>query len=413
MSIPFWQSLLSEEERTSPRHGERTDMPKYAHTVVIGCGLTGASCAHHLGHSLDKRDNVLVLDQRKLADGATGRNGGQQWAKLVEHGLGKGSLSTLSAAIEQQDAEDLATFMRALSEHQLQDIEHFTTGGVKITFDEKQIPFFKDFANNSDAKYLGPQQIVDKGVLSRDDICSGGYLVPSAGQFVPGKLVIHLVELAKKCGNVDVFTECSVETVERATDSTWNVTTSSGQVVECKYVVHATNGYSTHLLPERIQCALEQVRGQCIAAKLPVGTCPKSIIFKCSPESKEEYLIQRRSDGTAILGGCRHVSDGLAQDNDGVVEEKVTKALENELKRLFPGIEAETTHEWSGIMCFTKDHRPVVGELSERPGQFVSLGYNGHGMVRAYSCGRHLAQLISGQRVSSTHIGELFGADRL
>jgi hypothetical protein len=30
----------------------------------------------------------------------------------------------------------------------------------------------------------------------------------------------------------------------------------------------------------------------------------------------------------------------------------------------------------SGILCFSKDRHPMVGEVAETPGQFVSVGYH-------------------------------------
>ena len=72
----------------------------------------------------------------------------------------------------------------------------------------------------------------------------------------------------------------------------------------------------------------------------------------------------------------------------------MAKALMGELQSLYPSknIKAEITHAWSGIIC---DGGPLVGPIEGRPGQYMSLGYGGTGMVKAFSCGRHVAELIA------------------
>jgi len=46
---------------------------------------------------------------------------------------------------------------------------------------------------------------------------------------------------------------------------------------------------------------------------------------------------------------------------------------------------------WSGVMGYTRDHVPFVGAVPGRPGQFLNVGHNGHGMARIATCSRGLA----------------------
>ena len=66
----------------------------------------------------------------------------------------------------------------------------------------------------------------------------------------------------------------------------------------------------------------------------------------------------------------------------------------SELQELYPSKNfiPEITHAWSGIIC---DGGPFVGPITNRPGQYMSLGYGGTGMVKAFSCGRHIAEQIA------------------
>ena len=97
-----------------------------------------------------------------------------------------------------------------------------------------------------------------------------------------------------------------------------------------------------------------------------------------------------------------------------MVEAKVTESLFKELERLYPAqsTKTEITHAWSGLICNTEDENPIVGAIQEMPGQYLSLGYNGNGMVKAFSCGRHISELIAGLPLSCPLISEQYSPDR-
>ena len=54
------------------------ELPARAEVVIIGAGITGCATAHWL-RRLTGRTDVVVLDARGCAGGATGRNGGHLW----------------------------------------------------------------------------------------------------------------------------------------------------------------------------------------------------------------------------------------------------------------------------------------------------------------------------------------------
>lgn len=66
---------------------------------------------------------------------------------------------------------------------------------------------------------------------------------------------------------------------------------------------------------------------------------------------------------------------------------------------------------WTGIMCNSLDHLPLVGPLPPKTldssgvkaesGEWISAGYGGYGMVNAFLCGKAVAHMIQGKDVSS------------
>merc|ERR1712013_512317 len=92
----------------------------------------------------------------------------------------------------------------------------------------------------------------------------------------------------------------------------------------------------------------------------------------------------------------------------------MTECLKNELAKLYPdrSTETEITHAWSGMECYTPDEKPIVGAIKELPGQYISIGYNGWGMVKAYESGKYVAELIATGEPSNTFITSEFSPDR-
>lgn len=73
--------------------------------------------------------------------------------------------------------------------------------------------------------------------------------------------------------------------------------------------------------------------------------------------------------------------------------------------------------EWTGIMGYTKSQDPIVGPLPDPsgaegqvvPGQFVSAGYSGHGMSRAFLCAQVVAgMIVAEERGSPFHTPDWF-----
>ncbi len=147
----------------------------------------------------------------------------------------------------------------------------------------------------------------------------------------------------------------------------YSLTTPRGNI-KCSYIIHATNGYVSHLLPH---LQVIPTRGQIIAVRSNVsedkltktaGTgndgfeywFPRPVIRSPSGEPLENPLV--------ILGGAREVSSkpfGLNEVDDSVIDPRVGKALREFLPKVFPGYYEEGREpemEWvSGISkyrCF-------------------------------------------------------------
>jgi glycine/D-amino acid oxidase-like deaminating enzyme len=107
-----------------------------------------------------------------------------------------------------------------------------------------------------------------------------------------------------------------------------------------------------------------------------------------------EYL-QQRPDGRLLAGGFSDVDgDESYTDSDAgspVIWERVERLLREDL-----GLDPQLTHRWAGVVGYSDDVLPYVGEVPGRPGLYVTGGYSGVGNVPGFMCGRDLADAIAG-----------------
>lgn len=122
---------------------------------------------------------------------------------------------------------------------------------------------------------------------------------------------------------------------------TWTVNTTRGSI-NCKMVIHATNGYSSTLLPE-LQGKIVPVKG--MVARLVPTKAPKlaeSYMMRFS-NYEYDYLIPR-PDGSIVVGGARRdfykdLDSWFNASDDGSLIRGAENYFEGYMQRHFRGWE--------------------------------------------------------------------------
>ncbi|KAH0547984.1 hypothetical protein GP486_008273 [Trichoglossum hirsutum] len=248
-----------------------------------------------------------------------------------------------------------------------------------------------------------------------------------AAKLWPYKLVAWVLEGLVKSSRLNLQTSTAVHSVKQrdGENNGWVVCTSRG-TIETTHVVLATNAYTSHLLPEFADLIVP-IRGEMSAltppASLRENPLTHSYVFLGGGSRgyiQDGYLTQRPVDpddkssgGQLMFGGARRYADnmGVGVDDDSEIDELSAERLRTLLlKHLTPAgggdgddDDAAPSHpppplkaenEWTGIMGFSRDGCPWVGEVPGRKGVYVSAGYTGHGMPNAALCARYVAQLV-------------------
>ena len=137
------------------------------------------------------------------------------------------------------------------------------------------------------------------------------------------------------------------------------------------------------------------MRGQVLVTE-PV---PRLWDFDWLANEGYEYCLQR-PDGRLIFGGMRWRSPTQEWnvENDNQLEPTVSQSLRKFLPDHFEALRTvQIQQEWTGIMAFSPDHNPLIGELPGYPGEYIIAGYSGHGMTIGFGAGRAIAQMMTGQ----------------
>jgi gamma-glutamylputrescine oxidase len=167
------------------------------------------------------------------------------------------------------------------------------------------------------------------------------------------------------------------------------VVTDPGSV-RARHVIVAADGALPTLVPEYSRRV--RPRRLHMVATEPLPPTLEQLVYA---RWGYEYLHQR-PDGRMLAGGFSDVyGDGSytdSEDGSPVVWERVERYLREEL-----GLDAGVTHRWTGVVGYSDDALPYVGEVPGRPRLYVAGGYSGHGNVPGYMCGRDLADTIAGR----------------
>ncbi|OJF16239.1 NAD(P)/FAD-dependent oxidoreductase [Couchioplanes caeruleus] len=342
-------------------------LPPAADVVVIGGGLMGVSAAYWLAR---RGGSVLLLEARRLAWGASGRNAGIHLAGL-------------------QAMEDDTVLRKVIGEEGF-DPGYRRTGHLSLATSAGVWEQFRAEVARRPATAT-PLHALDRAAcadLLRMRIAphfAGGRWMPDGHVIQPARLVHGLAAAAQRYG-VRIATRTRALRVVAGRRAGMRVRTTRG-TVEAGQVVYACNAEVTRFCPTLARF-IRPVRGQVLA------TAPLPALFGPGMATDFGSVYWRQaSDGSIVIGGCRSAS--ASDDADERLDLPVQRALENFLPAAFPGFpRIEVRRRWAGVMDQTADGRPVIGAVPWAQRQWVIAGFGGHGMPPGIAAGAGLAEAM-------------------
>jgi glycine/D-amino acid oxidase-like deaminating enzyme len=210
-----------------------------------------------------------------------------------------------------------------------------------------------------------------------------GAIAYNAGQLDSYAFVTQLAEVLINHG-MNLQTQTTVNEI-RKDEGKWSVETSRGNILTSQ-IVHATNGYIS-LIPA-LSAIIKPSRGHVSALIPPVELLhfplERAYCFVYTT-GEFDYLIQQRSqDGGMLIwgGGWNEDPEPYTNDDSGT-SRVVEDYLRSQINEVVPWTTAEAC-TWTGIMGFSADELPWVGQLPASlgggEGQWYCGGYTGEGL---------------------------------
>lgn len=380
-TVPFW---LDEPYR--PRLALTGQIEVEA--CVIGAGVGGLSCARRLAqHGID----TLVLERTTVAGGASGRNGGFLLAGVAvfydeareRYGHERARRIYASTVAAEDDIYALA------AELGLDDVvRRVGSLRVAVSEDESERVRAQVVALREDGfagELLEPAELAP--VLRRRGLCA--CLVDHDAALHPARWYRALAAEAERAGaRICEGTEVGAPV---PAPGEGDLTTAAGSV-RARHVIVAADGALPALVPD--YAGKVRARRLHMVATEPVEPIVDRLVY---PRWGFEYF-QQRPDGRLLLGGLSDVDGPASYTDREEGSPEIWARLESYLAETL-GLRARVTHRWVGVVGYTEDELPFVGEVPGRPGLYVAGGYSGHGNAPGWVAGQELGDLIAGRPV--------------
>lgn len=260
------------------------------------------------------------------------------------------------------------------------------------------------------------------GALGVQKGCVAALVNKKAATVWPYKLVMHMIRSLIETKSINLQTNTPVERMSRnQDDGKWHLHTPRG-TIRATHIVLATNAHTSHLLHD-FAPLIVPARGY-VTALIPPSqgkATPETLrnsyaLIAHSPNSggdldEDDYLVQRPySPGpnhkTHLIFGGGHYdgtlpSVGPETADDSIVDPDAVAYLRKAVLKAIklPGhteelSELDAEYQWAGIMGYSRDNRPWVGEMPGMKGLFVAAGYTGHGLPNGPMCAKAIVEMI-------------------
>ncbi|KAJ5182823.1 hypothetical protein N7492_000439 [Penicillium capsulatum] len=400
----FWQTHRDELHD----HRSTDQLPEYSDIVIVGAGYSGVSTAWHILHDYGHTSkSVTIVEARGACSGATGRNGGHARPDFYGHIPTYMDRAGVEAGVEIAEFEisTLRALKKIIAQENI-DCDFTLARSIDVWCNE-------DAAAKAKAVY---DRMVQEGLQYMDDvvfytgdqvegICGvkGAKACASftAGTMWPYKFIMHLVRKIVAAG-VNLQTHTPVTSIVPSPRGGFVVETPRGAMRAGK-VIHASNAYVSGLLPEYKRNIIP-CKGICCHIAIPEGVTPpllnNSYIYR-DEENTLSYLVPR-ADGSIVVGGASALfkpfkSQWYDNVDDSILIDSAAHYYKGFMQRTYQGWEntgAKVDKIWSGVMGYSYDSNPHIGNVPAKKDQYILAGFNGHGMPVIWQTAKALAKMV-------------------
>jgi glycine/D-amino acid oxidase-like deaminating enzyme len=374
--LPFWHRPAPLPPGQPPA---RTD------AVVVGAGITGMALLHHLQAA---GVAAVVLERDRVAAGATGRNAGFLLTGTAEHY--RAAVKAYGRGVARDVWEFTATnhdlLLEVLGPTASRACGHRREGTWTLVAGDAEADDLREAATllAEDGLY----GIFAAAPTGAPPECKWGLVMPRDGEIDPAAAVASMAQRSLAAQPGSILEGTPVRALEASARGAR--VHLDGSEIEAGAVLLATNAWAAELAP---LLPIAPVRAQMLATapeRRDTGEDPRPTY-----SHRGHRYWRRLSSGELLLGGCRDVAPEEELTAVSQPSAHIQDALEAFLRTEL-GAEAAVTHRWAGVMGFSPDGLPLVGQVPGTPGVYICGGYTGHGMGFAVNAARTLVAHITG-----------------
>ncbi|KAL9571897.1 hypothetical protein ACKAV7_003886 [Fusarium commune] len=421
----YWQEPPSEISTI-----QSADLPCETDIAIIGSGVTGTGVAHTLLNHHRAAGRITMLEARTACSGATGRNGGHLVSDICDRFQDLADSLGAEEAIKvlrfsEANIAELKAVVAQLDEFEqdaveLREINATATIGDRETLErfKSSLELMKAIAGQTKLAYgvIEDQDVIKNKYKYRDGIAVSEQ--KGAGALWPYRLITilqkRLLNAHKSRFSIETNTpvlSISSQGVAGQAEHMYLLQTPRG-VIRARKIIHCTNGYSSHLLPN-LTGIVYQLRGT-VSVQDPGDSFPrlghelswtKAQNGYYDPETRTVtpglyYVQQNVKTGEMVIGGESQEVENLLTSDDSEVSPTAKEHISSIIPKIFIDADnAKTRKVWSGIMGFTPDGLPLVGNLTQKAtgragsDEWIAAGFNGHGMDKCWLSGQAVAKM--------------------
>jgi gamma-glutamylputrescine oxidase len=365
---------------------EQTNFLKYD-LIVIGGGIVGLSTAIQYKKK-EPKASILVLERGLFPTGASTKNAGFAcFGSLTEilddlEILEEGEVLSL---VERR-YRGLKSIRKAFGDTTL---DYHPFGGFEL-ITENELPQLDSMERvNSllEPIFGAPVFEIFKKELGFGPRVKTVVKNKFEGELNSGSFLNSLWTMCGELG-VKILTGANVEKLDLAQKEVWvslgnkesQITFKGGKIAIC------TNAFTKSLFPD---LDIRPGRGLVFVTE----TLPFKVPWQGSFHYDKGYVYFRNIDNRLLLGGGRN-QDFTAENTTGFgVNPKIKNYLVSIMEEvIFPGYSPNIEMEWSGIMAFGPDKRPIIEKVSEDVVLAVRLG--GMGVAIGWDTAGELVKLL-------------------
>jgi gamma-glutamylputrescine oxidase len=363
-----------------------------ADVCVVGGGYTGLSAALHLAR---RGGSVVLLEESRIGDGASGRNGGQvhngfrHEPPWFESRLGADFARQIwSLGIEAREHLDWLIRTYNIDAQYLPGLLHLCHKRSYVEETRAHVDDIMSRYPDSGLRFVDQDEARS---LVNSDGYYGGYLDSQSGHLHALNLALGIARGAGQHG-ARLYEQSAVTRISRVSSPTsgWEVETATGSV-RAASVILAGNGYLRNLQPT-VEARVMPINNFVVATE-PLGRAAAEQLIRdrlaISDTRFVVYYFRITPDDRLLFGGGETYSYQYPKDIAGTVR--------GHLLRVFPQLNnTRIEYAWGGTLAVTTSRLPFVREIE--PGLFNASGFSGQGIVVAPFAGKALADAIGGDR---------------